>query len=94
MVRVRFAGVTSIRRDSLRCGMWLTRRVRSKRWVHRARYAPRCYVYQFELRSPRDLTTEIRRYLREAYDVGCQRHLIRPGKARRATTARASRAGA
>lgn len=76
MVRVRFAGVTSIRKDSLRCGMWLTRRVRSKRWVHEARVAPRCFIYQFEMRTPRDLTAEIRRYLREAYDVGCQRHLM------------------
>ena len=75
MVRVRFTCVVSVREDSLRCSIWLTRRVASKRWVREDKYGPHCYVYLFELRSPRDLTAEIRRYLRESYDVGCQRHL-------------------
>ena len=77
MVRVRFAGVTYVRGDSLRCGMWLTRRVASKHWVKVDRYAPRAYIYQFELRKPGDLNPEIRRFLRESYAVGCQRHLMR-----------------
>jgi len=83
MVRVRFAGVTAIRKDSLRCGMWLTRRVPSKRWVRVERVAPRAFIYHFEMRSPRDLTAEIRRFLREAYDVGCQRHLMERTVSRR-----------
>ena len=76
MVRVRFAGVTSVREDSLRCSLWLTRPVASRRWVRVDRYTPRAYVYQFELREPRDLDAEIRGYLRESYGVGCQLHRI------------------
>lgn len=75
MVRVRFAGVTSVRRDSLRCGLWLPRPVRSKRWVREERLGPRTFIYLFDVHRPRDFTAEIRRYLRESYDVGCQRHL-------------------
>jgi hypothetical protein len=88
MVRVRFAGVTAVRADSLRCSIWLTRRVASKRWVREDKYGPRCYVYLFELRSPRDVTAEIRRYLRESYAVGCQLHLDgRPARVSRGATA-------
>ncbi len=82
MVRVRFAGCTYVRKESLRCGMWLTRRVDSKYWVKVDRYAPRAYVYQFELREPGDLNAEIRRFLRESYAVGCQQHRAGWGTAR------------
>jgi hypothetical protein len=76
MVRVRFAGVTRVRPDSLRCSIWLTRRVASKRWTRVDRYAPKAYVYQFDVREPRDLDAEIRRFLRESYAVGCQLHRV------------------
>jgi hypothetical protein len=75
MVRVRFAGVTYVGKDWLRCGMWLTRRVRSRRWVRVDYYPPRAYIHRFELREPADLDAEIRRHLRESYAVGCQLHL-------------------
>ena len=82
MVRVRFAGVGYVRRDSLRCTLWLTRRAASRRWVRVDRYAPRAYIHQFDLRDAGDLDPEIRRFLREGYEVGCQRHLAPRGAAR------------
>lgn len=85
MVRVRFTCVVSVREDSLRCSIWLTRRVASKRWVREDQYGPSCYVYLFELRSPRDVTAEIRRHLRASYAVGCQMHLA--GRPRRGAAA-------
>jgi hypothetical protein len=76
MVRVRFAGTSAIRKDSLRCAMWLTRRVSSKHWVREEHFGPRAHIYHFEMRKPGDLNPEIRRHLREAYGVGCQAHRV------------------
>lgn len=75
MVRVRFAGCVGIAREWLRCGLWLRREVPSERWTRIERVTPRDTIYYFTLRDPADLDAGLRRLLREAYDIGCQRHL-------------------
>ena len=87
MARVRFAGCEP-RKDGLRCGMWLKRRVRSRRWTRVEFIPPDNYMHMFDVRGPRDFDAEIKRYLREAYDVGMQRHLIGRTSARGAGAVR------
>lgn len=90
MVRVRFAGVAP-RKGWLRAGMWLTRRVRSKRFVKVENVAPRCWIHWFDLCEPDDIDSEIRKYLREAYAIGRQEHLIDRGDSPRAGAGSRSR---
>jgi len=71
MARVRFTGC-EVRRDWLRCGLWLKRRVDCPRFVKVERYTDRDFGYLFELRKPEDLDRTIMGYLREAYQVGRQ----------------------
>jgi predicted transport protein len=74
MVRVRFAGC-QVRKDWLRCAVWLRRPVNSTRIVRTERYTARDYGHYFEVRKAEDIDAEILALLREAYDIGCQRHL-------------------
>jgi hypothetical protein len=90
MVRVRFAGVVGVRTESLRCKVWLTRRARSRKWTRVEPLNRRDVIYYFELHGPGDLDAEMRGYLREAYDIGCQRHLAaKTPRAPRRSAARA-----
>jgi hypothetical protein len=78
MARVRFAGVVP-RKDYWRASIWLTRPVRSSRFIKVERIVPGCYVHSFELREPGDLDGEIMKHLRESYAVGMQQHLRATG---------------
>ena len=77
MVRVRFAGVVRLRKDGLVCGFWLKRRIASPRLTKIEHLERADWIYEFLLRSPEELDDEVREWLREAYDVGRQRHLAR-----------------
>ncbi len=74
MVRVRFAGAT-LQKRGLRIGFWLKRRIDSPRFARIEEIPPNNYVYHVHIRSKDDLDDEVRGWLREAYDVGVQRHL-------------------
>ncbi len=76
MVRVRFAGAT-VQRRGIRGGFWLKRSIDSPRFVKVEFILPDNYIYSFRVRSPDDLDEEVRRWLAEAYRVGCQEHLKR-----------------
>jgi hypothetical protein len=76
MVRVRFAGC-QVRKDWLRCAVWLRRPVNSARIVRTERYTARDYGHYFEIRKAEDIDAEIVALLREAYDIGWQRHLVK-----------------
>ena len=76
MTRVRFCGVFP-RRDFLRAGFWLKRRIESPRLV-RTQYLGRDdWIYEFIVRDPADLDAEALAWLREARAVGDQEHLAR-----------------
>lgn len=77
MVRVRFAGVARLRKDGLVCGFWLKRQIGSPRFTKVELLGKSDWIYQFVLRDERELDDEVRGWIREAYDVGCQAHLAR-----------------
>jgi hypothetical protein len=76
MTRVRFTGVQP-RRDYLRAGVWLKRRVHSPRFVRVDWYGHDDWVHFFEIRSEGDIDAELIDLLREARAVGDQDHLRR-----------------
>jgi hypothetical protein len=76
MVRVRFAGCT-IRKDSIRAGMWLPYSVDSPRIVRKEFIPPHYYVLSFDIREPEDIDAEFRRLLREAYHEGGKQEFLK-----------------
>ena len=70
MGRVRFAGC-EVKKDWLRCSLWLKRFVSSPRFVRTEKY-DKNYIYRFAVRKPEDVDEEILKYLRESYRVGQQ----------------------
>jgi Domain of unknown function (DUF5655) len=77
MVRVRFAGVARLRRDALVCGFWLKREISSPRFTKVEHLGRSNWVYQFVLRDEAELDDEVRGWIREAYEVGRQSHLVK-----------------
>ncbi|MGQ0661694.1 DUF5655 domain-containing protein [Sphingosinicella sp.] len=71
-MRVRFAGVSGIRRNGLVCGFWLKRRIDSPRFSRVEHLPPGDYVYQFRLRDPGELDDEVAGWIEEAAMVGRQ----------------------
>lgn len=74
MVRMRFAGA-SPRRSYLRCAFILRRKIPNLRFQKVERFGPRSYGYYLAIRSEADLDNQIARWLKEAYEVGQQKHL-------------------
>jgi hypothetical protein len=78
MTRVRFAGA-KIRRDRIRAAFWLRRAIESPRIVRTERIPPDNLIYEVDVRDPADVDDELVGWLREAYEIGAQRH---PAQAR------------
>ena len=76
MVRVRFAGAVP-RTRWLEIGFWLPRRVEHPRFHRIQTIHPNAHVHLIRITEPRQLDAEIKAWLREAYAVGCQKHLGR-----------------
>jgi hypothetical protein len=76
MTRVRFTGVQP-RRDYLRVGIWLKRRVEAARFVRVDWYGHQDFVHFLEIRREADIDEELITWLREARAVGDQEHLRR-----------------
>ena len=74
MARMRFAAA-SPRRSHLRCAFILRRKIDNSRFQRVERFGPRCYGYHLAIRSEADLGNQIARWLKEAYEVGQQKHL-------------------
>jgi hypothetical protein len=72
-VRMSFATVTP-RRDRLDGHLVLASRVESPRFVKIETYSPRNHLHAFRLTSV-EIDEELRRWIREAYAVGEQKHL-------------------
>jgi hypothetical protein len=72
MTRARFAGV-QVRRDHLRLGLWLKRRVAWSRFVKVEHYGRDDWGYTVLIRDESDLDAGLAAWLREARLVGDQR---------------------
>jgi len=77
MVRVRFARVQRVSDRGMTCGFWLERRIRSPRFKKVEHIPKGNRIYTLRITSPDELDDELLGWLREAYDVGLQRHLQR-----------------
>jgi len=74
MVRVRFAGCT-VKKSHLDCGFLLTRRLDDPRIHEVITFSPRSYGHRVRVCSEKDLDARFRRWIREAYAYGQQKHL-------------------
>jgi hypothetical protein len=77
MTRARFSGVM-VRRDYLRVHFWLKRQIETTRFGVEF-LAPNNWIYRLDLREEGQIDAELRELLREAREVGDQRH---PSQAR------------
>ena len=82
--RVRFTGVAP-KKHWLDGAFWLKRRVENPRFYRIEAIPPGDYIHRFRLKTLSDVDRELAKFVREAYDVGCQKHLEnrpkQPGKA-------------
>jgi len=69
LARTTFAGVT-VRKNWLNIGFILTREIDHPRIRRVERHSPRACVHTVQLRSERNLDSQLRDWLREAYQVG------------------------
>ena len=77
-VRMSFAAFMP-RRDWLNGHLVLARRIDSPRLARVETFSPRNVVHTFRLSGPADVDQEFAGWLAEAYRVGAQEHLRRPG---------------
>lgn len=70
--RVRFAGVSALRKDGMIVGFWLKRRIDSPRFQRVEFIPPDNHIYRLMVRSRADFDAELDAWLREAYRVGTQ----------------------
>ena len=80
-VRMSFAAFMP-RRDWLNGHLVLARRIDSARFLRIDTFSPRNVVHAFRLAGPLDVDEEFTAWLAEAYQVGAQQHLRRPGSGR------------
>ena len=83
MVRVRFAGARP-RKDWLEIGFCLPRRIESPRFQKIETIDPNAHAHLLRITEPDQLDAEVAAWLREAYAVGCQQHLVRSTPQKRA----------
>jgi hypothetical protein len=74
MVRVRFAGAIPAAKW-LDVGFWLPRRIESARFRKIQTIYPNVHLHLMRVTDPSELDGEVAKWLAEAYEVGCQRHL-------------------
>ena len=72
--RMSFAQLT-IRRNWITGHLVLARRIMSPKFIRVETISPRNHVHHFRLETLRDLGSELRMYMAEAYRVGRQEHL-------------------
>jgi hypothetical protein len=73
-VRMRFAALMP-QRTALKGHLVLAHRQESRCLEKIETYSPRNHVHVFRLVSEKQLNDEFRRWIKEAYKVGCQEHL-------------------
>jgi hypothetical protein len=75
--RMIFASVNRLARDGLDAHVVLARRLEHARFRRIDSISARNHVHHFRIRSLAELDQEVQAWLREAYEVGQQRHLQR-----------------
>jgi hypothetical protein len=76
MVRVRFAGA-SPRKTELVCGFFFKRKVASPRFWKIEHLGRTDWVQRIKVRSMSDFDAEFKTWIKEAYAVGEQRHMLK-----------------
>jgi hypothetical protein len=76
-VRMIFAAVNKLSDQGLDAHVVLTRRLDSTRFRRIETMTPKCYVHHFRIQSVDEFDDEVKSWLREAYQVGTQKHLLR-----------------
>ena len=74
-VRMSFAQITP-RKNWLDGHVVLARRLEHPRFRVIQTFSPRNHLHAFRLTSPADIDDDFRAWIREAYEVGAQRHLV------------------
>lgn len=74
-VRMIFAAVNKLDDRGLEAHVVLTRKLRSPRFKRIEMMTPKCYVHHFRVERLADFDDELTSWLREAYEVGTQKHL-------------------
>lgn len=77
-VRMSFAQVTP-RRGGLDGHFVMARRIEDPRFLEVRTFSPRNHLHRFRISEVSDIDPRMRAWMREAYAVGEQRHLDRPG---------------
>ena len=72
--RARFTGVAT-RKHWLDAAVWLKRRLEHPRFYRIELIPPGDYIHRLRLTKPSDIDRDLENVLREAYAVGCQKHL-------------------
>jgi uncharacterized protein DUF5655 len=73
--RMRFAGATP-RKSHLLCHFILSRKIDNPRFHKIETFNPRCHAHYLRVSEDAELDAEVARWLREAYEVGEQKHLL------------------
>ena len=74
-VRMRFAGVTP-RKSHLICHFVLPRKIDNERFQKIETFNPHCHAHYLRVAEEADLDADVARWLKEAYEVGGQKHLL------------------
>jgi hypothetical protein len=76
MVRVRFAGVSSVSERGMTIAFALRRPLKNPRIFRIVKYNPRWYGHFMRIKTPEEFDDELLGWLRESYKVGEQKSLI------------------
>jgi Domain of unknown function (DUF5655) len=76
-VRMIFAAVNKLSDQGLDAHVVLSRRLNSPRFRRIETMTPKCYVHHFRIEVLTQFDDEVKSWLREAYQVGTQKHLLR-----------------
>lgn len=76
-VRMIFAAVNKLSGQGLEAHVVLSRRLKGSRFKRIETMSPKCFVHHFRIESLSELDEELKSWLREAYQVGTQKHLSR-----------------
>ena len=76
-VRMIFAAVNKLSDQGLDAHVVLSRRLNSPRFRRIETMTPKCYVHHFRIEVLNQFDDEVKSWLREAYEVGTQKHLVR-----------------
>ena len=81
-VRMIFAAINKLNDKGLHAHVVLTRELKSPRFKRIEMMYRKCYVHHFVIRTLSELDEEVKSWLKEAYKVGTQKHLMKSSAAK------------